>query len=85
MENILTMRWSNDFIRHLPYNETWGDSTSPAVPIITETPTTTQDPEVVPAPPPVIEAGSPADPSRSGARLTPDWKTPPYYFHKSLR
>ena len=23
MENILTMRWSNDFIRHLPYNETW--------------------------------------------------------------
>ena len=22
-ENILTMRWSNDFIRHLPYNETW--------------------------------------------------------------
>ena len=23
MENILTTRWSNDFIRHLPYNETW--------------------------------------------------------------
>ena len=23
MEYILTMRWSNDFIRDLPYNETW--------------------------------------------------------------
>ena len=23
MENILTTRWSNDFIRHHPYNETW--------------------------------------------------------------
>ena len=26
-ENILTMRWSNDFIRHLPYNETWNSMT----------------------------------------------------------
>ena len=23
MVNIFTMRWSNDFIRHLPFNETW--------------------------------------------------------------
>ena len=23
MGNILTLRWSTDFIRHLPYNETW--------------------------------------------------------------
>ena len=27
MENILTTRWSNDFIRHLPYNETWSGVT----------------------------------------------------------
>ena len=26
VENILTMRWSNDFIRHLTYNETWYDT-----------------------------------------------------------
>ena len=57
-----------------------GDGTIPAVPITTGPPTTTPDPEVVPAPPPVIEADSPAAPSRSGARLTqfaPAWVAGP--------
>ena len=46
-----------------------GDDKIPAAHITTATPPTTQDPEVVPAPPPTIEADSQADLSRSGTRL----------------
>ena len=57
-----------------------GDATIPAANTTTVPPTTTPDSEVVPAPPPAIEADSPAAPSRSGARLTffaPAWVAAP--------
>ena len=57
-----------------------GAATIPVANITTIPLTTTPGPEVVPAPPPAIEAGSPAAPSRSGGRLTlfaPTWVAAP--------